>query len=125
MRIKRAVILVSGGFTEHEILKVTSGYSVTLTHNLYLVDPIPGEQAPSVIPDLGDVLNLQSMLRTLLKSPESLPDGGMLGFRLAHLYPVTFKTQLSDMQVPQSRGRASVSSLLSTKTPSFSSHGLR
>ena len=111
---------MSGGFTEHKILN----YRVTLTHNLYLVDPIPNEQAPSVVPNLGDVSNLQSTLRTLLKSPELLPDGGMLGFGLARLYPVTFKTQLSDMQVPQSR-RASVSSLLSTKTPSFPSHGLR
>ena len=83
--------------TEHEVLKVTSGCRVTLTYNLYLVDPTPKEQPSSVIPSLGDISNFQSTLQTLLKSPEFLPDGGTLGFGLAHLYPVTFKTQLSDM----------------------------
>ena len=82
---------------EHEVLKVSSGCRVTLTYNLYLVDPTPNEQAPSVIPNLKDISNLQSTLQDLLKSPEFLPDGGTLGFGLAHLYPVTFKTELKDM----------------------------
>jgi len=82
---------------EHEVLKVSSGCRVTLTYNLYLVDPSPNEQAPSVVPNLRDISNLQSTLRSLLESPEFLPDGGTLGFGLAHLYPVTFKTKLTDM----------------------------
>jgi len=82
---------------EHEVLKVTSGCRVTLTYNIYLVDPTPNEQVPSVAPNLRDVSNLQSTLQSLLKSPEFLPDGGTLGFGLAHLYPVTFKTKLEDM----------------------------
>ena len=82
---------------EHEVLKVSGGSRVTLTYNLYLVDPTPNEQAPAVVPNLGDISNLQSALRDLLKSPEFLPDGGTLGFGLAHLYPVTFKTELENM----------------------------
>ena len=82
---------------EHEVLKVTSGCRVTLTYNLYLVDPTPGEQAPSIVPNLKDISNLQSTLQDLLKSPDFLPEGGTLGFGLAHLYPVTFKSKLKDM----------------------------
>jgi len=82
---------------EHEVLKVSSGCRVTLTYNLYLVDPTPNERAPSVAPNLRDISNLQSTLQDLLKSPEFLPDGGTLGFGLAYLYPVTFKTELKDM----------------------------
>jgi len=83
---------------EHEVLKVSSGCRVTITYNLYLVGPALNEQVPSgVVPDLRDISNLQSTLRKLLKSPEFLPDGGILGFGLAHQYPVTFKTELKDL----------------------------
>jgi len=82
---------------EHEVLKVSSGCRVTLTYNLYLVGPTPSEQVPSVVPNLRDISNLQSTLQKLLKSPEFLPDGGTLGFGLAHQYPVTFKTELKDL----------------------------
>jgi hypothetical protein len=82
---------------EHEVLKVSSGCRVTLTYNLYLVDPTPSEHVPSVVPNFRDVSNLQSALRNLLKSPEFLPKGGTLGFGLAHLYPVTFQSELKDM----------------------------
>lgn len=33
----------------------------------------------------------------MLKSLEFLPEGGALGFGLAHLYPVTFNSELKDM----------------------------
>ena len=82
---------------EHEVLKVTSGRRVTVTYNLYLVDPTLGPRAPAVTPNLKDVSNLQATLRGLLKSPEFLPDGGTLGFGLAHLYPVTFETEFREM----------------------------
>jgi len=82
---------------EHEVLKVSNGCRVTLTYNLYLVDPTPSEHVPLVIPNLRDVSNLQSALQNLLKSPEFLPKGGTLGFGLTHLYPVTFKSKLQDM----------------------------
>jgi len=82
---------------EHEVLKVTSGRRVTVTYNLCLVDPTPDLEAPVVTPSFGDVSNLQSTLQRLLKNPKFLPDGGTLGFGLAHLYPVTFQTELRKM----------------------------
>jgi len=85
------------GDVEHEVLKVTSGRRVTLTYNLYLVKPASKLGAPVVAPSFKDVSNLQTTLRGLLKSPEFLPDGGTLGFGLAHLYPVTFETELQEM----------------------------
>jgi hypothetical protein len=77
---------------EHEVLKVTSGHRITLTYNLY--------SAPTrftVTPDPNPPDNFQATLRNLLRSPEFLPDGGTLGFGLAHLYPVTFSTVLRDL----------------------------
>jgi len=82
---------------EHEVLQVTSGRRATVTYNLYLVDPALGPETPSVAPNLKSVSNLQVTLQRFLKSPEFLPDGGMLGFGLAHLYPVTFETELREM----------------------------
>ena len=82
---------------EHEVLKVASGHRVTVTYNLYLVDPTSKVEAPVVIPPLKGASNLQVTLQGLLKSPEFLPDGGTLGFGLVHLYPVTFRTKLRKM----------------------------
>ena len=82
---------------EHEVLKVNSGHRVTVTYNLYLVDPVSKSGAPTVTPNLKSVSNFQTTLQRLLKSPEFLPTGGTLGFGLAHLYPVTFETELQDM----------------------------
>ena len=82
---------------EHEVLKVTSGRRVTITYNLYLVDPAPKLGALAVTPNLTSACNLQTTLQGLLKSPEFLPNGGTLGFGLAHLYPVTSETELQEM----------------------------
>jgi len=70
---------------------------VGATYNLYLVDPAPNLEAPIIIPSSKNVSNLQTTLQGLLKSPEFLPDGGRLGFGLAHLYPMTFETELQEM----------------------------
>jgi len=83
--------------TEHEVLKVTSGRRVTVTYNLYLVDPDPRSKAFTVTPKSESTSNLQTTLQRLLDSPEFLPDGGTLGFGLTHLYPVTFDTRLQRM----------------------------
>jgi hypothetical protein len=80
---------------QHEVLKVTGGCRVTLTYNLYLVDPVSNLRALSV--RQNGVSNLQTTLHGLLKSPEFLPDGGTLGFGLVHLYPITFNTELEDI----------------------------
>jgi hypothetical protein len=68
-----------------------------VTYNLYLVDPASKPRAPPVALGLGDVSNFQTTLQRLLKSPEFLPNGGTLGFGLAHLYPVTLETELQEM----------------------------
>ena len=82
---------------EHEVLKVTSGHTVMVTYNLYLVDPLGRPGAPAVTRNAQGVSNLQTTLRRLLERPEFLPDGGMLGFGLAHDYPFTFETNLQKM----------------------------
>ena len=89
---------------EHEVLKVTSGSRVTLTYNLYLVPhisisraPVSSDRSPSVQPNLKDSANFQVTLRRLLQSPEFMPEGGILAFSLAHLYPVTFEMELQGM----------------------------
>jgi hypothetical protein len=82
---------------EHEVLKVTSGRRLTVTYNLYLVDPASRPEGCVVTPNPQSVSKLQITLQGLLKSPEFLPDGGILGFGLAHLYPVTFNTDLREM----------------------------
>ena len=82
---------------EHEVLKVTSGRRVTVTYNLYVVDPAPDLEAPLVVPSSEGAPNLQATLQGLLKDPEFLPDGGTLGFGLAHLYPVDFEMELEEM----------------------------
>ena len=82
---------------EHEVLKVTNGRRVTVTYNLYLVDPTSRPEGSVATPSAQSALKLQTTLRGLLKSPEFLPDGGILGFGLAHLYPVASNTNLRDM----------------------------
>ncbi|KAF9648975.1 hypothetical protein BDM02DRAFT_3167372 [Thelephora ganbajun] len=82
---------------EHEVLEVTSGRRVTITYNLYFVDPASRPGVSAITPNLKNTSNLQTTLRGLLKNPEFLPDGGTLGFGLAHLYPVTFETELREM----------------------------
>jgi len=82
---------------EHEVLKVTSGRRVTVTYNLYLVDPASRLEGSVVTPNAQSASELQTTLQGLLKSPEFLPDGGILGFGLAHLYPVTSNTNLRKM----------------------------
>ena len=82
---------------EHEVLKVTSGRRVTITYNLYLVDPALKLGASAVAPNLTCASSLQTTLQRLLKSPEFLPGGGTLGFGLAHLYPVSSETELQEI----------------------------
>ena len=71
---------------EHEVLPVTSGYRVTLTYNLYhkpthLITPIP-------IPTPFR-LQLKQALVDMVNDKSKLPDGGYLGFGLAHEYAHT------------------------------------
>jgi len=77
---------------EHEVLTVTSGQRITLTYN-----PIPKMAALAITPDRNVSNSFQTTLHSQLGGPEFLPSGGTLGFGLAHLYPVTFKTVLEDL----------------------------
>ena len=111
---------------EHEVLKVTSGRRVTVTYNLYLVDPVLKPAAPAITPNLQIVSNFQTALQRLLKSPEFLPNGGTLGFGLAHLYPVTFETKLQEMtNYLKGEGRTRIPSLSGTTAPALVAHHLR
>ena len=83
---------------EHEVLEVTSGRRVTITYNLYLVNPVLKPEASTVAPDLKSISNLQTTLCGLLRSPELIPSGGTLGFGLAHLYPITFEMKLQELE---------------------------
>lgn len=91
---------------EHEVLTVTSGQRITLTYNLYATpsDPIPKMAALAITPDPNGFSSFQNTLRGRLGSPEFLPNGGILGFGLAHLYPVTSGTALKDL-VPYLKGK--------------------
>ena len=82
---------------EHEVLKVTNGHRITVTYNLYLVDVSSKPRVPAVTTNAQNASKLQTMLQKLLRSPEFLPNGGTLGFGLAHLYPVTPDTDLQEM----------------------------
>ena len=84
---------------EREVLKVTTGRKVTITYNLYLVDPSLEPGAPAVTKNTQIASNFQTKLRELLERPEFLPDGGKLGFGLARHYPFTFGTDLQEMEI--------------------------
>ena len=84
---------------EHEVLKVTTGHRVTVTYNLYLVDPSWKQAgAPAITRNAKNASNFQGTLQELLKSPEFLPEGGILGFGLANHYPFTLQTDLQEME---------------------------
>jgi 2-oxoglutarate-Fe(II)-dependent oxygenase superfamily protein len=83
---------------EHEVTPVVSGHRVTLTYNLYFDDDDGCGRAP-----VGELTSepvtfpaqveskeqgFRTALSTLLENAEFLPDGGMLGFGLRHVYQV-------------------------------------
>ena len=71
---------------EHEVSIVQSGYRVTLTYNLYWAEDIQSPSDNILMNDARD--RFKSAFDTLLKSPEFLPEGGFVGFGLAHKYPI-------------------------------------
>ncbi len=80
---------------EHEVMTVTSGYRVTLTYNLYGKDT---DAVSSLQVATYDKLesDIKEALVSLLKDPAFLPDGGALGFGLAHKYP--FNVESSNLE---------------------------
>ena len=83
---------------EHEVTPVVSGHRVTLTYNLYFDDDSWRELAPAgnltsepvTFPAQVETKEqgFRTALSALLENPEFLPDGGMLGFGLQHVYQV-------------------------------------
>ncbi|PPQ73416.1 hypothetical protein CVT26_015767 [Gymnopilus dilepis] len=80
---------------EHEVAIVDSGYRVTLTYNLYLVD-VPSAHPLGIVPTKDPLNDVKSALSPLLVDPKFLPTGGLLGFQLAHKYP--FKIGSTDFE---------------------------
>ncbi|KAL5524168.1 hypothetical protein ACEPAG_8341 [Sanghuangporus baumii] len=79
---------------EHEVLPVKKGYRVTLTYNLYYKKPIE-ERIPRIPTEVTLPSNAElfrTALEKSLKDKNFLPEGGLLGFGLQHLYPV-FKSR--------------------------------
>lgn len=72
------------GDIEHEVEPVSSGYRVTLTYNLYLIDSV----ARDVPQDTAHELALKAAFDALLRDSDYLPEGGLPGFGLRHEYPV-------------------------------------
>ncbi|KAL1708448.1 hypothetical protein EV121DRAFT_287571 [Schizophyllum commune] len=86
---------------EHEVTKVTSGYRVTLTYNLY-INAKSTAAAGSLIrqPHLTSRVyhvgqELKSMLADFLARPGFLPSGGYIGFGLRFMYPLDVKTPVA------------------------------
>ena len=92
---------------EHEVAEVTSGHRVTITYNLYFQDadfdtsPVerPSKRQrndidpPSPVPLQTPLVTYENtpfhaLLAQYIADPEFLPEGGLLGFGLAHSYPI-------------------------------------
>jgi hypothetical protein len=76
---------------EHEVAPVVSGHRITLTYNLHFDDdgraPVTAsvsEPAPPLQPAMER--SICAAFEALLENPEFLPDGGVLGFGLQHVY---------------------------------------
>ena len=80
---------------EHEILPVTEGHRVTMTFNLYSMDV-----APLIAKDPKVDFTLSPFyheLRSAIRNPAFMKDGGVLGFPCQHSY-VAVKKQLNKME---------------------------
>ncbi|GLB45317.1 putative 2OG-Fe(II) oxygenase superfamily protein [Lyophyllum shimeji] len=84
---------------DHEVTIVSSGYRVTLTYNLYLVERAERDHVPrSIQPVAPDDHILHCALTAALANPDFLPEGGYLGFGLSFKYPIQ-QAQASSEQV--------------------------
>ncbi|KAI0816955.1 hypothetical protein BC628DRAFT_1333949 [Trametes gibbosa] len=76
---------------EHEVRRVTSGHRVTITYNLYYVDEVQYSLMASlsvIQPRGANAPQVKATLESLLADMSFMPNGGMLGFGLRHLYPL-------------------------------------
>ncbi|KAI8974158.1 hypothetical protein BD414DRAFT_424674 [Trametes punicea] len=77
------------GDVEHEVTPVTSGHRLTITYNLYYAfeDP-PLDRLDIIEPRATNKSTVQDLLTSLLDDHTFLPNGGIVGFGLRHLYPL-------------------------------------
>ncbi|KAL1747613.1 hypothetical protein HDZ31DRAFT_31489 [Schizophyllum fasciatum] len=86
---------------EHEVSKVTSGYRVTLTYNLYFnakstTPPHSLLRQPHLPSRVSRVaMELRSALTFLLSREDFLPSGGYIGFGLRFMYALDIKKPVS------------------------------
>ncbi|KAJ7722025.1 hypothetical protein B0H16DRAFT_1666280 [Mycena metata] len=89
----------------HAVEKVKSGYRVSLTYNLFLVDNTMAIAGNRIIP--APEKKLEDSLRALLADPLFLTKGGFLAYGLAHQYPIPPPPEVQytqgGRQVPPSR----------------------
>ncbi|KAJ7749712.1 hypothetical protein B0H16DRAFT_1551129 [Mycena metata] len=91
----------------HAVEEVVTGFRVTLTYNLFLVDNI-ARTALSNRVMAGPEKVLENSLRALLKDPLFLPKGGFLAWGLAHQYPIppapdNYRRSYNKPQLPPTR----------------------
>jgi hypothetical protein len=75
---------------EREVTEIKSGYRVTLTYDLYFDCVIPAIAPATMLPVDDIEVKIRESLIELLNNPSFLPDGGLVGFGLSHLYPIDF-----------------------------------
>jgi hypothetical protein len=73
---------------EHEVAPVLSGHRITLTYNLYFDDEECAASVPEPAPPLQAERerNICAAFKALVENPIFLPNGGILGFGLRHVY---------------------------------------
>ncbi|KAI0302513.1 hypothetical protein BC826DRAFT_904347 [Russula brevipes] len=78
---------------EHEVAPVVSGHRITLTYNLHFDDePAPvTSPEPAPLVQAANERSICAAFEALLENPEFLPDGGVLGFGLQHVYQIKGK----------------------------------
>lgn len=91
---QNAAFIAFFGDVEHEVSVVNSGYRVTLTYNLYFGD---NRSSAFMLPTSDTEVQIRRSLLTLLNDGKFLPDGGLLGFSLSHLYPINLNTKLDKL----------------------------
>lgn len=96
---------------EHEVHPVTSGYRVTLTHNLYFEESDLSRAITGASKHLDEPSktekNLTEILSRSFEDPTFIAGGGLLGFGLVHQYPMGSEPKLQDL-LPRLKGRDAV-----------------
>ncbi|KAF9466897.1 hypothetical protein BDZ94DRAFT_1319067 [Collybia nuda] len=93
---------------EHEVTEIQSGHRVTLTYNLYFESKNRPPLSPAITPIAPDDRVFERALMTALEDPQFLPKGGILGFGLTFMYPVSPETTTLNKLVSRLKGSDAV-----------------